>query len=279
MAGITSIPTTPITRDGLAASLGEEILSGRIAPGSKLSSERELATRFGVSRPVVREAMRTLVERGLIYIAPGRGAFAQPPRASDAVRPLETFYRRQNATPRDVVEARLMLEREAAVLASERAEPSELEAMERVLQRFDAATDVIEKARWDVAFHALLAQMAHNPVIETMFSSIAGLTFELMLRSLGDPTVSREGVPYHGQIFEAIRDRSPQRAREAVTGHLSVAGRLYGNDLDCSLDVVARRELERFVGHSVSLEAILATVAQMVRPAEQATPHGETEPA
>jgi len=258
-----------MSRADVAAWIEDEILHGRLPLGSRLPGERELATRFGVSRPVVREALRGLAARGLVEIAPGRGAFARPVQFGDAARPLDTLYRRQNTTPREVVEARMMLEREAAVLAAQRATAEELEAMWRVLVRFDQATSVIEKARWDVTFHALLARMAHNTVIETMFHSIVSLAFELMLRSLGDPTVVREGVPYHAQIYAAIRDRDPVAAQEAVEGHLSVAGRLYGTDLDQNLDHVARRELERFMGPSVSLKSILDTVATEVARASE----------
>jgi GntR family transcriptional repressor for pyruvate dehydrogenase complex len=102
--------------------------------------------------------------------------------------------------------------------------------------------------------------MSHNPVIETMFSSIASLTFELMLRSLSDPRVSREGLPYHREIADAIRGRNPARARKAIEGHLIIAQRLYGQDFDRGIDLVARRELERVFGRSVSLEAIIADI-------------------
>jgi GntR family transcriptional repressor for pyruvate dehydrogenase complex len=249
-----------MSRDALASLLEDELVGNGARPGTKLPSERQLAIRFGVSRPLVREAMRSLVERGLIEILPGRGAFVRAIRMSDAARPLDALYRRQNATPRDLVEARLMLEREAAGLAAERAEPDELEAMERVLTRFDRTGDLIERARCDISFHALIARMSHNPVIETMFSSIASLMFELMLRSLSDPAVSREGLPYHREIADAIRKRDSDRARQAIEGHLMIARRLYGQDLDRGLDLVARRELERVFGRSVSLEAIIADI-------------------
>ena len=264
MTSIASKPAIGVSRDGVASWIEEEILRGGVPIGARLPGERALATRFGVSRPVVREALRGLAERGLIEIAPGRGAFARPVQAGDAARPLDTLYRRQNTTARMVIEARMMIERQAAILAAERATAEELEAMKRVLARFDDATGLIDRARWDLAFHALLAKMAHNGVIETMFHSIVGLTSELMLRSLGDPTVLREGAPYHTELYEALRVRDASRARRAIEGHLSVADRTYGPDLDQSLDYVARRELERFMGPSVSLESILDMVASEV---------------
>jgi len=66
-----------VTRDELTRELENDIVSGRQGVGSKLPSERQLADRFGVSRPVVREALRTLVERRLVEIHPGRGAFVR----------------------------------------------------------------------------------------------------------------------------------------------------------------------------------------------------------
>lgn len=247
-----------MTRDGLATSLEEALHQPPYEPGTKLPSERQLAISYGVSRPVVREALRTLAERGLIDIRPGRGAYVRQARTSDAARPLAALYRRQRVTPRDVVEARVMLEREAVRLAATRADDKDIEAMELTLTRLDNASDLIERARWDIAFHALVARAAHNPMIETMFGSISSLAFELMLRSLGDPNVSSVGLPYHQEIFEAIRDRNPKRAQAAIEAHLEVAKALYGIDLDQSLHLVARRELRRIFGETVSLDALLA---------------------
>jgi GntR family transcriptional regulator, transcriptional repressor for pyruvate dehydrogenase complex len=247
----------PLDRAALARRLEEELLGGSIAPGQKLPSERELAARFGVSRPLVREAMRGLIERGLIEVSPGRGAFARAARASDAARPLGALLRRQRVTPRDIVEARMTIERDAAYLAAERATDHEIAAMRRALSAFAAAENLVARAEWDVAFHALVARAAHNPVIETLFGSIATLTFELVVRSLGDPNVSREGVPFHDEVVDAIAARDPERARAAAEAHLLVAGRLYGNDLDRGLDTLARERLQRALGDSVSVASLI----------------------
>jgi GntR family transcriptional regulator, transcriptional repressor for pyruvate dehydrogenase complex len=255
MPGKTSLSSR--SRLALADQVAQELSSGTLAAGDKLPSERDLATRWGVSRPVVREVLRSLEERGLIVVSPGRGAFVREPTATDVVRPLDSLFRRRQATPRDLVEARTMIEPRAAALAAERAEPADLAAMSRALQAFNDSAALLDRARWDVAFHAAVVRGSHNPVIETLFASIATLTLELMLRSLGDPSVSREGVPLHQEIFEAIRERDPDRARDAMSGHLLVAVRLYGNDLDRGLDLIARRALERSLDADISLEDIV----------------------
>ncbi len=243
MTGLTS-PTT-VSRDTIASYLAEELLSGRLPAGTRLPSERQLATRLGVSRPVVREVLRTLVERGLLEVSPGRGTFARAMEPNDIAGPMTSVYRRRNATPRDLVQARTMLECEAAALAARRATSEEVAELDTLVSRIDEADDIIAKARADVAFHARIAQISGNPVIETMFVSITGLAFEHMLRSSADPTIPNEANPYHQAVVDGIRAHDPLAARQAMHAHLEVATRRYGEDLDYSIEHLARRELDR----------------------------------
>ncbi len=153
-----------------------------------------------------------------------------------------------------------MLEATTAALAAMRATDADLEGIEDALRLFDAAAGVIEQARYDLAFHLAVARAARNPVVETMFGAITGLTIELMLRSLADPEVTRVSVPYHHAILAAIQACDPERARTAMIDHLEVAARTYGEDFDRSLESVARRELARLLDPGVTLEALLASV-------------------
>ena len=247
-----------LQRGDLVTRMAFEITSGKLAVGTRLPSERQLAERLKVSRPVVREVLRSLEERGLIEVSPGRGAFVRGLRGADVVGPLDTIYRRQ-ATPRDLVEARLAVETKAAELAAEHATESDLVAMSSALDRFDAADGLIEMARHDVTFHAGIARASANPVIATIFASIATLTFELMLRSLGDEHVARTAVPLHREILAAIEAGDAERARGSMAAHLSVAKAFYGEELDASLESVAQQTLERTYNRRVSMDAVIAT--------------------
>jgi GntR family transcriptional repressor for pyruvate dehydrogenase complex len=264
----------PPTRSQVASQLEEELLAGNLAVGTKLPSERELALRFGVSRPLLREAMRGLVERGLIEISPGRGAFVRDRTTAEAARPLDSHYRRQRITPDNLIEARMILEPAAARLAATRATPGEIELLREAVERVEGAQGLLDRVRCDVALHALVARMAHNPVIETTFESITTLVFELALRSSTDATVVAVSAPYHRAVYEAIRDRDPDRAFEAMRGHHESGGKLYGKDFNSSLDRVARRELERLLGRPVpSLEGIIADMMrEEPAPAENGAP-------
>ncbi len=246
-----------ITRDELASELENDIVSGALPVGAKLPSERQLAERFGVSRPVVRESLRTLVERRLVEIHPGRGAFVRGVQSSDAASRMGVLFRRSQVTARDLVEARSMLECTAVELAAGRADDHDIERMRQAIGQLEQAVDVVDQARYDLAFHYAIALAARNPVIESMFAAVAQSMVELMLRSLIDPTVRDEALGLHGQIVTAIAGRDGPTARAMMAQHLEVAERRYGDDLDRSVEIVARRELARRLAPSVTLEDVL----------------------
>ena len=247
--------------------LREEILAGRLAPGSRLPPERALARESGLSRPIVREVLSGLQEHGLVDIRPARGTFVRVPSAADGARTLESHLRRRNATAREVMDARLMLETHAARLAALQATEEDLAALGQCVADTEAAQSVVERARHDIAFHGLLARASHNTVIETMFASITGLTFELMLRSQADPQVILRGMPLHRRIIDAIRARAPDDAEAAMREHLELAATLYGSDYDRSVETVAQRVL----GPHVSLDGLLDEVTRRVEAAARAS--------
>jgi GntR family transcriptional repressor for pyruvate dehydrogenase complex len=256
---MTGLTTTFTNRADLAVRIEDELLLGT-PPGTRLPSERELAVRFKVSRPLVREALRTLAERGLVEVSPGRGLFTRDVQAVDIARPLDSLFRRRQATARQLVEARLMLEGETASLAAGRAGPADLSAMAAALEHFDSAPGPLEKARYDVTFHSLVARAAHNPVVEAMFTAITPLVFELMVRSLADPGVASEGSRFHRDILAGVTSGNAAAAREAMTAHIALALSRYGEDLDRSVEALAQREIRRLLGPWATVEGILETI-------------------
>lgn len=258
-----SVHNVIMTREILLRDLEGDILAGRLQPGEKLHSERRLAERFGLSRPAIRETLRSLAERHLVTIVPGRGAYVQHARSSNVSRGLGVMFRRQQATPRNLMEAREVLESGAVSLACARAKPDHLKAMELALIQFESSTELIQKTKYDMAFHMSIVRASGNPVIETTFRAISDATIELVFRSLADPEVYRLGTPYHREIYEGICNGDGDRAVAAMTKHLSFAESLYGEDFDRSLDMLAERELERLVGPDIPLEKLLRIAADI----------------
>ncbi|CAN5735056.1 FadR/GntR family transcriptional regulator [soil metagenome] len=260
MTGMTSLTNAPVSRNAVATYLEERIHAGQFSPGERLPSERQLAEELHVSRPIVREALRALVERNLLEVLPGRGAYVRTSRLSDAADRLDSIYRLGHATPRDLVEARTMLECTAVALSAERATETDLITLEAAVFGCEHAQSIVDQARYDLAFHLGIARAAGNPVIETMFRSITSHTIELMFRSLSDAEIRDTSLPFHRMVVEAIRQRDPAAATRAMSEHLAVASMLYGEDFEASIEYVAQRELARMFEPGVTLEELLDKV-------------------
>jgi DNA-binding FadR family transcriptional regulator len=180
------------------------------------------------------------------------------PSAIDWARPLDALGLQRSATTRQLVEARAMVEEQSSRLAAQRATDDEIERMQVALSAFDRANNVIDRARYDIAFHALVAQGSHNPVIEMMFGAIAPLVFEVMLRSLDDPKVTRRGAPLHHACLEAIRAGDGEKAATSMREHIELAAEMYGADYDAQLDKLARHTVSLLLGDDVQLEDVIA---------------------
>jgi GntR family transcriptional repressor for pyruvate dehydrogenase complex len=255
----------PYTADDVGDDLEQRILSGALPPGTKLPSERKMAEQFGVSRPVVREALRGLAARRLVDIQPARGTFVSDAGGFDAAQPMELMYRRNLPTARQLVEAREMLESRAAALAAERATREDIQALRAAVERMEAAQDPLEYVRNDLAFHLALARASHNPVIEVMFGSIAPMIVAIMIRSSGDPTVRRGSGSLHREAYEAILVRDGDLAAELLRQHQHVAFDTYGPDTERPVEVMARLEVSRLLGRAADLDELVADLLDEAR--------------
>lgn len=242
------------------ASLADRIMDGQLPAGAKLPSERELAQASRLSRPIVREVLRGLQERGLVEIHPGRGSYVTSPGSITVSQSLNSFARMDAVTPKDLIEARAVLERRTAELAATRATPADAQKLRELADAFDRAEGPIERARVDLAFHAMVAKAAHNPVLETMFGAVATLVFLLQLRSLSDPSVVAAGAPLHRVVLQAIEAHDPGAAGEAMSAHVTLASQLYGSDVDQSLDAISRRTIAGLLGERATLEEVIGQV-------------------
>jgi DNA-binding FadR family transcriptional regulator len=228
--------------DSVVRTLSEEILSGALAPDDKLPSERDLAMRFRVGRPLIREALRSLSELNLIETIPARGTFVRAGNDTRADRQAGMAIRRRGVTAHELSEARLMLETGTARQAAQRATPEDIERLEAILGVLDRSTGIDHVER-DLAFHLEIAAAAHNPVVEMMLESIAVPTAALMFRSVGDGAVMARSQPFHRIALDAIRVGDADAAGEAIRAHLTVAEELYGVDYERSVDELARQAL------------------------------------
>lgn len=204
------------------------IISRQLSPGDAIPSERRLAELLGVSRSVVREAMRILERAGLIAIKPGRGAFVQDPSSQSISRPLSFLIRMRAGTIENCLEFRRHLEPEIAYLAAERRSEEDLRDMEFFLQEMERDKEIPERfIEHDQAFHSALAESTGNPVFLLVLDSTIDLLHEMRQKTMHISKPFKRDRQEHTEIFERVRNRDADGARAAMIAHLrSVAKQL-----------------------------------------------------
>jgi GntR family transcriptional repressor for pyruvate dehydrogenase complex len=212
------------SREDLATLLAKKISSGDYPPGQLLPSERALSEEYGLSRSMVREALRTLAERRLIEVRPGRGSQVRQTTVADAVERMIEIFDHSHVTPRTLIEARSMLETTAASLAAERAGEDEIATIGRARQSCSQSDSLLERVRWDLAFHLAIVRAAGNPLVETMFHAIQPYIVELLFRSLTDANVTEKGLAFHERILDAIVRHDADTAAREMANHLISIG-------------------------------------------------------
>lgn len=245
--------TIPARKIDIVNDIQSRVLSGEWAQGSQLPSERELAVEYKVSRPVIREALAGLVELGFIEIHPGRGSFVRGVRIDDLSGSLTRAATLAKITARDLVVARLGLECSAAELAAKQIPPP-VANLTAALSDHSEANSIQALADTDLAFHETVVAASGNPLLVLMFGAIRNQVHALMLRSHSDPTVQRQGEPYHERIVQAIVDGDPVAARELMREHLELALSLYGQDLDRPISEVVESRGLRYASSLPSAE-------------------------
>jgi len=216
-----------LTEQAMESLLGM-LHQGKLKPGDRLPSQRELSAMMGLSATVVREALHGLAGMKVINIAHGRGAYVSQVSAKDLIRPEALLFVMQRETLLQAIEVRGILEVEAMALATERATPSDLLEMERILQRIDRAiASGNDPLMHSPAFHMALAEATHNPVLAEIIRPFIGLMARgaKVISNHVAEAVQRE-LESHRELFEAIRSRDPEKARACMRSHLEEAKRL-----------------------------------------------------
>jgi GntR family transcriptional repressor for pyruvate dehydrogenase complex len=200
----------------------ESVLKGTLKPGDQLPAERELAQQLGVSRTAVREAVKTLREKGLVEAYSGRGTFITDGTSQAARQSFDLMVKigQQEGSPH-LAELRLILEPGIAALAAVRVEEEDLEAMRDAVAVMDRAQrDPEAYIEADLDFHLALAEAAANPLILSLIDSIVGLLREQRIRIFNVEGGPQRGQIHHKRILDAMERRDPEMARNAMRAHL-----------------------------------------------------------
>lgn len=203
--------------------LQQLILSGKLAPGSRLPSERALMAEFQVSRPTVREALRVTESMGLISVRPGDpgGPKVLGTPSIGITRVLDSLLLTGCTSPLELMELRVVLDSSAAALAS--MQPKEcLKNLADLLQQMHSTQDLHTFAQLDANFHEAVIVASGNRLFHLVFQALDAPIRSMIEASLqSSPQQTRsETLMHHTVIYDAIYDGDASRAANAVRAHL-----------------------------------------------------------
>jgi GntR family transcriptional repressor for pyruvate dehydrogenase complex len=226
----SKVSLTPAPRRKLTETVAEQLVAAirELPPGTKVPSERELTKELGVGRSTVREALNGLAMLGIVEIRHGQGVFVSSEPAQMG-EPSSITAALERGVTNEFIEARLIVEVEVARLAARRRTDEDLARLAAALAeqqarlRGDLATLV------DIAahFNVLLADAAHNEVLSAMIESFVGLMVERGPRVYSLEGFGEWDLQEHRGLYEAVRDRDPERAARLMREHIEELARRY----------------------------------------------------
>jgi GntR family transcriptional repressor for pyruvate dehydrogenase complex len=213
----------PRLSDTIAEQLLEAIVAGRFKEGDILPSERELGDQFGVSRTVIREAVRALATRGVVDVQSGRGVRVIAIDSTSVTEAMSLLLRGGGGIDyAKVHEVRLMLETHLAGLAAERSTPEDRAELQELLVAWgQAGDDVVTASRLDVDFHRAIAKCAGNELFLVLLDSISGALLANRRATLALEHSHAKVLSEHRNIVDGIAAGDPVAARAAMELHLA----------------------------------------------------------
>lgn len=200
------------------------VRNGRLKPGDRLPSERELCQHFGVSRVTIREALRVLEAGGLVEIRVGArgGAFLSTPSAERLGEGLADLLTLAPVTAAQVTEARMVFELGIIPMVVERATEEDVAALlTMVEQAQEALRSDTYAMSMSAAFHIRMASCTHNPAVEMLVQSFHGpLLMSLQEARVAAPLMGHRGTEEHLELALAIQRRDTEGALSVMREHL-----------------------------------------------------------
>ncbi len=237
--------------------LGSDIVAGRHSAGASLPAEPLLGEALGVSRTVVREAVKSLIAKGLVTSGPKVGTRVQSAEHwnwfdADVIA-WQTEAGLSEDFMRDLLDLRRVVEPAAVRMAATRATPADLAALETAFQGMKQAIDFGgDYVTSDLLFHQGLIRSSHNRMLVQMSRALAALlrtSFEISTRRKDGPALS---LPLHRAVLDAVAARRPIAAERAVLRLIDGARR----DIDAVL--ASRKRLPRISRPATQLKAMAA---------------------
>lgn len=217
--------------DRVVSFLREQLTTGQLKTGDRLLPERDLATALGVSRPVIREALRALATLGALEIKRGYGTVVREPNFEALSDYFGLVLAQQAGAVDDVMQARIAIERQAIRLACTRALGPDLDKLSLALQAIkETIDDPVGGGAADFHFHTMIVEAAHSPALSSVYAAVSKLLAQSHTerrRVIADlPDVDTYLVGHHEAILQAIRRKNASQADALLAEHFEIGAHL-----------------------------------------------------
>jgi GntR family transcriptional repressor for pyruvate dehydrogenase complex len=205
--------------------LKSRIADGRLRPGERLATERELAEEFGVNRASVRQVLKVLETMGILTQRVGDGTYLSLTAENILDEPIEFLLLLEDIRGEELFQTRILMEPELAARAAERADSGDIGALARAIEDLRSSTSSTERVLADLSFHDAVYRASGDRICQILFKRLHRVTMDSMM-SLSGIELERP-LHFHERIASAIRAHDPETARRIMREHLEDANARY----------------------------------------------------
>ena len=210
--------------------IGDLIDQGELKKGDKIPPERHLVEQLGVGRNSIREALKVLDIIGIVNRIQGSGTYIREEFDNWFSEPMYISFMLTDNSMNEIFEFRNMIEIEIATLAAERISDEQIRELEECYRVFDSDADEVVKTEYDIKFHHILVKASNNIIIMSSYNAMNYMlnVFIYNLRISAYSDVDKQLIfSIHENLYHAMRDRDPVRARAAMKEHMEVVKKYF----------------------------------------------------
>jgi len=199
----------------------EETIISEDLYNKSLPSEQALCEQFGVSRTIIREALKILDARGLVHSKAGGGSYVTKPQAEDISKLLITIIRMNKISDSDVCQMRLILDVAAARAAAVRITDEELKELDEQVNSMERNMyNIPVRIDKDIEFHVMIGKLSGNFFLALIVESMTDVLRNFIQRGIETSGGNEDGIYRHRMILDALRTKDPDKVEINVRKHI-----------------------------------------------------------
>jgi len=225
--------TNPVKSKSLVNAVTDEIINqvklGKLKPGDKLDSQRELAKKLDVGIGCVREAIQALNHSNIVEVKPGKGVFISDISIESLLNPIRVVVPLADVNKEKLIElwnARMAIERGAITEIIANIKKDELLELEEI---FKNMSDLLEEKDIDsynyedLRFHSFLIKCTHNSILEQLYKFMNDLLTDIFKTKISDIDLAKKSFSFHKKIIEGIRKKDKEATDDALKNHIEIS--------------------------------------------------------